>query len=748
MIKKTILFILVLFIGYSILHGKTNDQLITEWKKELEAASGEERIGILNKLAKISISNSPQESIGYAQEALEAAEKNNNKKEKAKALRSLGSAHRVLGKTEESLLFFQKSAGIYRSLDNIKGVSAVYHDMGITYYNRSNYKKAIEYIEKSLEIVKSFNLKAGIASCQNVLGIIHDDLGNFDKALSYYLESIRVYEEIGDKQGYAILINNVGVVYRKLQRYDQAEIYFNKALKVEKSLNNREGIARAINNLGNVYSAQKDYSKALEYYLQALEIKKKVGNKKDIASSLANIGVIYSFLGDLEKAVDTQKEALKIDREIGNKRGIALSLKNLGKFYTQQHRYKQALSTYEQAQKRAEEVEDKLMLHDIYLNLSELHAKQKNYKKALDYFKLLMDVKDHIMNKESNEKIAELQTKYESEKKEKEIALLEKDNEILKKNNKIQKITRNAFITGFILVFIIALLLLKKYLHLFAFWKKKNYIGHYRILEKIGSGGMGIVYKAAHIMDSSKPVAIKVIREEYSKDPTQRKRFMNEALMVDQLNHPHIVKVFERGEYNQNLFIAMELLEGQALSEIIESRQLIPLTDILRIMEQMVQTLLMVHGKGIIHRDLKPDNIILIKNDEKKYFVKLLDFGLAKNQTLTRLTETGEILGTINYLPPERITRQEFSSASDIYSLGVVFYEMLTLEKPFMGEVPIDIIKQILEKQPLEPACFRAEIPHELSRFILKMMDKEPANRPNGETLIKIMSGFAQDIDH
>jgi serine/threonine-protein kinase len=306
--------------------------------------------------------------------------------------------------------------------------------------------------------------------------------------------------------------------------------------------------------------------------------------------------------------------------------------------------------------------------------------------------------------------------------------------------------TRNIFIAAFVLIFILALLLFKKYLHLFAFWKKKSFIGHYRIVDKIGSGGMGIVYKASHVMADSKPVAIKVIREEYSKDPTQRKRFLNEALLVDQLDHPHIVKVFERGEHNEQLFIAMELLEGQSLTELIQDGGHIPLPVCLSIMNQLFDTMARVHAKGIVHRDLKPENILLVEQDGQKNFVKLLDFGLAKSASLTRLTETGEILGTINYLPPERISRQEFSPAGDIYSLGVVFYEMVTREKPFLGETPLDVIKQILEKEPIEPVRFRPDIPGELNVFILKMMSKKPGDRPGEKILLETIAALRNRV--
>jgi serine/threonine protein kinase len=242
---------------------------------------------------------------------------------------------------------------------------------------------------------------------------------------------------------------------------------------------------------------------------------------------------------------------------------------------------------------------------------------------------------------------------------------------------------------------------------------------------------MGIVYRANHLLDKSKMVAIKVMKEDSSKDIIQRKRFFNEALIIDQLHHPNIVKVIERGEYNNRLFIAMELLEGKPLSHLIRARLKLPIKEAAEIMDQLLDAIFKIHSKGIIHRDLKPDNIMLLDKDkESKNFVKILDFGLAKNRSLTQLTETGEILGTINYLPPERISNQEFSGAGDIYSLGVIFYEMMTLEKPFLGELQVDVIRSILEKEPIEPTRFNPDIPDSLNELIMKMMCKDPMKRP------------------
>lgn len=740
---KARLFIIVLSMTIVFFPGKGFAQTVADLEKKLETVSGKEKIELLNQLAKKNTFNSPKKSITFGEQALELSRALKDRKGEAAALRNIGAADRILGNHDKTLDYYQKALTIYKSLKDKKGTGSLLHNIGILYWNLSDYPKALEYLKKSLAIAEELDFKTGIASSLNIIGVIHDDLSNFDKALEYYLKSMKLYEEMGNKKGYAILLNNVGIVYRKLNRLDKARDYYEKAIKIEKELGNNEGVGRGLNNLGVVYESLKEYPKALDYYLRALKIKKEAGNKQKIASSLMNIGNVYTRLEEYDNALECYRESLKIRREIGEKKGMCNTLKNLGKFYTKQGNYGKALTYLEQCLIIAKEIDSKAELNDTYYNLSELYSQQKDYKKALDYFKRHTDTKDEILNKESNDKIAEMQVKYETEKKKKEITLLEKNNELLHKNNKIQELTlsrekfkTNAFTIGFVLVLIIGLLLFKKYLYLFAFWKKKNYIGHYRILEEIGSGGMGIVYKASPVMEKEKTVALKVIRDEYSQDPIHRKRFMNEAQLVDQLDHPNIVKVYERGESDRHLFIAMEMLHGRSLAEIIGNNERIPLNHCFSLMSQLVDAVAKIHSRGIVHRDLKPENIMIVDSEEKGPAAKLLDFGLAKTHSLTRLTETGEILGTINYLPPERISHQDFSAAGDIYSLGVVFYEMVTVEKPFLGETPIDIIKQILEKDPVEPSRFRPELPGALSILIMGMMNKVPEKRPTEKMVL------------
>lgn len=276
----------------------------------------------------------------------------------------------------------------------------------------------------------------------------------------------------------------------------------------------------------------------------------------------------------------------------------------------------------------------------------------------------------------------------------------------------------------------------KKYLAMNAFWRREKYVGKYKLLEKIGSGGMGTIYKARNTMDKNQVVAIKVLRDELFEDEIHRRRFKQEAAIIDQLEHPNIIRVIERGQHKQKLFIVMELLEGINLTKRIESAPVIPVREVLEIMIQVMAALLKIHRHNVVHRDLKPDNIMLLEGKDSRVHAKLLDFGLAKSRYQTRITQTGTVLGTINYMSPEQISRAEFSPASDIYAMGVIFYETLTHHVPFPGERITDIMKQIMMDEPIEPIRMRPDIPVAFNDLIMKMLGKKVDDRPKGEDIL------------
>lgn len=283
---------------------------------------------------------------------------------------------------------------------------------------------------------------------------------------------------------------------------------------------------------------------------------------------------------------------------------------------------------------------------------------------------------------------------------------------------------------------------IKKYVALAGFWKKEKYIGKFKLVGKIGSGGMGTIYRAKDTTQKIGTVALKVLKDELYIDENYRKRFKQEAAIIDQLDHPNIVKVIERGQFEQKLFIAMELLRGQTLSTKIAQEDEIDLMEVIDIIYQVTDALVKIHSKYIVHRDLKPDNIMLIEHKGNCNFVKLLDFGLAKTEHQTRITQTGTVLGTLNYMAPEQIADGRFSYASDVYSLGVIFYETLTKAVPFPGDNVTDIMRQILNDAPAEPILRRPDLTPGLNSLVLRMIEKHPGSRPLAKEVFDEIKGF------
>ncbi len=256
------------------------------------------------------------------------------------------------------------------------------------------------------------------------------------------------------------------------------------------------------------------------------------------------------------------------------------------------------------------------------------------------------------------------------------------------------------------------------------------------MIKTLGAGGMSTVFKAHSIRDKNQIVALKVLKDELSRRESNRRRFKQEGTIIDKLNHPNIIKIFERGEYHEKLFIVMEFLEGRTLAEKIETEGMIPLQDSLHIMRQITAALTFIHRANIIHRDLKPENIMITEKDGDKDVVKLLDFGLSKMKFQSWITMTGMLVGTASYMAPEQITELESSSASDIFNLGLIFYEMLTGRVAFSGDSLTQIERQILYATPAAPGVLRPGIPGELSDLIMQMLSKNPDQRPSVETVL------------
>ncbi|MGH2349876.1 MAG: BREX system ATP-binding domain-containing protein, partial [bacterium] len=241
----------------------------------------------------------------------------------------------------------------------------------------------------------------------------------------------------------------------------------------------------------------------------------------------------------------------------------------------------------------------------------------------------------------------------------------------------------------------------------------------YRIDATLGEGGMGVVYRA-HDTVLDRPVAIKTLAgPPLGHDGLQR--LVREAQAAAKLSHPNVVAIYDVLQQNGTPHIVMELVEGKTLREMIPQEWQAGV----ELMRPVFQAIAFAHEHGIVHRDLKPENIVVTPAGVPK----VMDFGLARSEGRSRLTQAGMLVGTVAYMAPEQVLRGEADARSDLYSLGCVLYEVVTGRAPFTGEDPIAIISQHLQIPPVAPHWYHAEIPPELEGIILKLMAKDPAER-------------------
>lgn len=364
-----------------------------------------------------------KKGLEYVKRAYSLSLKTKNKSSIAGCMIDLGIIHDYFGNSDSTLFYYQKAANLYKEIGDQDGVCVVYVNMGSAYRQ----------------------------------------LGKFSEALRYLLEAIRIAEKLGNKDRAAACMIAIGNIYRQKKNYDYGLKYNNDAYKIFVEVKDLEGQALAFNNSGIIYSELKNHDKALEYYHKALKIRDSLGLMLEIGSCYSSIACEYSEMNELTKALLFNNKSLKINEKFGNIRGIAIDRTNIAEVYTKQKKYNDAIVQLSEARILAEEINFKELIKEIYLSLSENYDHIGDYKSGLDFHRKYVDIKDGIFNDRENEIIAEAATKYESEKKDSEIKLLNKDKEVQSVDLKRKSVIIWAAFIGLILVVLLMFYIYRGY---------------------------------------------------------------------------------------------------------------------------------------------------------------------------------------------------------------------------------------------------------------------------------------------
>ncbi len=275
-----------------------------------------------------------------------------------------------------------------------------------------------------------------------------------------------------------------------------------------------------------------------------------------------------------------------------------------------------------------------------------------------------------------------------------------------------------------------------------------NYIGkkldgRYEISSLIGSGGMADVYQATDVVDQ-KVVAVKILKKEFAENEEFLRRFRNESKAIAVLSHPNIVKIYDVGFSEKLQFIVMEYIDGITLKDYMESQGTLNWKDSIHFITQILRALHHAHEHGIVHRDIKPQNIMVFSDGT----IKVMDFGIAKFAREEGKTSTDQAIGSVHYISPEQARGDVTDEKSDLYSVGVVLYEMLTGKKPFDGDNAVSIALMHMQAEIPAPRSMNSAIPSGLEEIILHAMEKNPKDRyPSARAMLQDIEKFKEDPD-
>jgi len=461
-LKKIFVVIFLFSICYSTFSSQTK---IDSLESQLNLIDKIEKSKILNILSAHYSPSIPQKAIEYAKEALRLSKKFNNKREETNAHKNLADSYYYLNQILKSLEMYQKTAELE------KQISGQYSDnyekrLGDIAYCLEilvRYEEAITVYEEALMIARKLNIKDEIIILQSNIGSIYYKTANYDKALEMFQSTLEAEKRNNIDGNISVSYNNIGMVYDAWKQHKKAIEYYKQALEIDRKNNNAIGVAIRLNNIGYAYRSLNENDKALKYLQDALDIEKKYGRNEKIAIRLTNLGLLYITTGQYENALKNYFEAQSILENSNHKNYLSILYNHIAHVYIQQKKYKKAEDFLDKSQILAKENNLKQQQVQNYFEYTYLHKQKGNYKEAFNNQVAYSNLKDSIFSEEKHKQFAEFETKYETEKKEKEIELLTKNTEIQNLILRKNRIVKYSFIVGFVIILILAFIIFKAF---------------------------------------------------------------------------------------------------------------------------------------------------------------------------------------------------------------------------------------------------------------------------------------------
>ncbi len=364
--------------------------------------------------------------------------------------------------TDSSFYYVRKALDIATKKHLDYYMDGIYNSLASDYMLTGNITKAEEFYRKSLAIAQENNDSASIAQTYNNLGILYKNFGKYKKSLDFLMKALEISENIKNLDGEGLSLNNIGIIYYTIGDYDRALEYYNKALKIRIKQKATSKIGLLYNNIGIVYYFKHKTDKCFIYFNKALQIWKEINDKRQTSLTLSNLGELHMELGHLNKALQYILQANEINEELKDKASMIYTKGLLGDIYKKRNRYFEAQSFYKDALKIADELHSDQDISDLNGKLSETSELMGNIPEAYRYYKLQTQIQDSLLNAQKQKDIEELQTKYETKKKEQEIELLNNKNKLSAAKQKTQQIIIFSLLGGLLLVLFLVFIIIRR----------------------------------------------------------------------------------------------------------------------------------------------------------------------------------------------------------------------------------------------------------------------------------------------